>query len=410
MGRKSHLFNWHPFTPGMNDSPEQIKRGKGQYLYGSNNRKYFDAVSSWWTCTHGHGQPEIVRAVQKQIAILDHVMFAGYTHSAAEECSRKLLTLLPAEQEKVFYSDNGSTAVEVAVKMALQFWKNKKKIRRKILALKGGYHGDTFGAMSAGISSGFFYPFREYLFDVQVIDPADIRNLAPVIKGAAALIYEPLVQGAAGMKMTDPGKLEELLHTCRRNGILLIADEVFSGFGRTGTLFASEQIEIKPDIYCFSKGLTGGVMALGATVVSSRVAIAFRSHDPEKMLRHGHSYTANPVACSAASASLGLHLRRSPDAGIRRITSVIKELSPEAGEWKRVKESRALGTILAIEVAVPQGYFKRSLAEAEIYFRKRGTMLRPIGNVIYMVPPYCSRRQDLVRAFEQIRDFIRLLK
>lgn len=399
---RDQRINWHPFTAGMSGAGVlPIIKGEKQYLFDEEGKRYWDACSSWWTCTHGHRHPKIIEAVEQQLKELDHVLFAGYTHPAAVKCSELLLSLLPKEQSRVFYSDNGSTAVEVALKSAIQFWQNTGKPRTKILALEGGYHGDTFGAMSVGMSSGFFEPFKDLVFEVKKIVPGSSINEEGWLSEVAALIYEPLVQGSAGMKMIPPGWQNEMLKTCRDHGVLLIADEVFTGFGRTGTMFASDQLEIKPDIFCFSKGLTGGIMPLGCTTFADRVTVAFESSDKKHMLRHGHSYTAYPLACAAAAASLELHIQKAPDAGIQRISEMI------AG-W-RIPNSRSLGTIFAMDLELEGDYFTIDLPDTVAFFRERNILLRPLGKSLYFLPPYCSTEADLEQGIKALKEYVNSL-
>lgn len=402
--------NWHPFTAGMSGTGVlPIVRADRQYLFDEEGKKYWDSCSSWWTCTHGHRHPKIIEAVEQQLKELDHVLFAGYTHPAAVKCSELLLSLLPKEQSRVFYSDNGSTAVEVALKTSIQYWQNTGKPRTKILALDGAYHGDTFGAMSVGISSGFFDPFKEFVFEVMKIDQGSGIKGEGWLSDVAALIYEPLIQGASGMKLISPDWQNEMLKTCRDHGVLLIADEVFTGFGRTGTLFASDQLEIKPDIYCFSKGLTGGMMPLGCTTFSEAVTSAFESSDKKHMLRHGHSYTAYPLACASASASLELHLQKVPDEGIKAISRKYSGMANEVSGWKGVMNVRSLGTIFALDLPVAGDYFTADLPDTVSFFRQKLIILRPLGNTLYFVPPYCSTSEDLDAGFTALEEYVNSL-
>jgi len=308
---------WHPYTQMKTAMPPvPIVRGEGACLFDENGKKYIDAVSSWWVNIHGHAHPYIAQKVSEQLRKLEHVIFAGFTHEGAVELAERLLEILPANQQKVFYSDNGSTAVEVAIKMCLQYWHNKGQNRTKILAFKNAYHGDTFGAMAVSGRSAFTAAFDSLLFDVEFIDLPDkenITNLQSLISNlshqTACFIFEPLVQGAGGMLMYEARYLDELMAHCRNEGVLMIADEVFTGFGRTGKAFASNHVTEQPDIMCFSKGLTGGTMALGLTTCTQQIYDAFLSDDHLKTLFHGHSFTANPVAIAAALASLDLFFR-----------------------------------------------------------------------------------------------------
>ena len=286
--------------------PIAIVRGEGACLFDENGKKYIDAVSSWWVNIHGHSHPYIAGKVFEQLQKLEHVIFAGFTHQGAIELAERLLAILPANQKKAFYSDNGSTAIEVALKICLQYWHNRGETRTKILAFKNAYHGDTFGAMAVSGRSAFTAAFDPLLFEVEFIDlpkQSNIQNLKSQISNLksslACFIFEPLLQGTAGMLMYEARYLNELMAHCRRENVLLIADEVMTGFGRTGKPFACNHVSEQPDMMCFSKGLTGGTMALGLTTCSQQIFDAFLSDDRLKTLFHGHSYTANPVACAS---------------------------------------------------------------------------------------------------------------
>src|SRR5471030_552585 len=318
---------WHPYTQMKTALPPiPIVRGEGACVYDENGKKYIDAVSSWWANIHGHAHPYIAEKVAEQLKKLEHVIFAGFTHEGAVELAERLLKILPGNQQKVFYSDNGSTAVEVAIKMCLQYWHNKGENRTKIIAFNNAYHGDTFGAMAVSGRSAFTAAFDQLLFEVEFIDlpnENNIQNLKSKIVNLksqlACFIFEPLVQGAGGMLMYEAQYLNELMAHCRKEGVLLIADEVFTGFGRTGKRFACDHLTEQPDIMCFSKGLTGGTMALGLTTCSQQIFDAFLSDDRLKTLFHGHSFTANPVACAAALASMDLFLDDATMENIKRI-------------------------------------------------------------------------------------------
>src|SRR6478735_9242198 len=306
---------WHPFTPQKNMSaPIPIVKGSASLLFAEDGSSYIDAISSWWVTLHGHGHPYIAEKIYRQALELEQVIFAGFTHEPAVRLAERLLPILPGKFSRIFYSDNGSTSTEVALKMSIQYWWNSGQTgRKKILAFRNSYHGDTFGAMSVSDRSIFTLAFHDLLFEVIFIDTPDadsIEELKNIIRQnsseIAAFIYEPLVQGAGGMKMYDAGLMNELLVTIKKAGIICIADEVMTGFGRTGKLFASEYLDEKPDIICLSKGLTGGTMALGVTACNEKIYKAYVSDDEMKTFFHGHSFTANPLACAAALASLDL--------------------------------------------------------------------------------------------------------
>src|SRR6201996_5469142 len=348
---------WHPYTQMKTALPHvPIVRGEGACLYDEDGKRYIDAVSSWWVNIHGHANPYIAQKVAEQLTKLEHVIFAGFTHPTAVELAERLLAILPDNQQKVFYSDNGSTAVEVAIKMCLQYWHNQGKGRTKILAFKNAYHGDTFGAMAVSGRSAFTAAFDQLLFEVEFIDLPNKENIqylksqiSNLKSDTACFIFEPLVQGAGGMLMYEAAHLNALMAHCRKEGVLMIADEVFTGFGRTGKRFACYHVEQQPDIMCFSKGLTGGTMALGLTTCTQQVFDAFLSDDRLKTLFHGHSYTANPVACSAGLASLDLFLDPSTQENIDRIIASHKQFALKIKDHPKIRTTRQTGTILAME-------------------------------------------------------------
>lgn len=410
--QRDREVNWHPYTQ-MKTAGDSIAivRGEGAYIFDENNKRYIDAVSSWWVTLHGHAHPYIAEKMSEQLHTLEQVIFAGFTHRPAVELSERLLELLPAGQKKVFYSDNGSTAVEVALKMCIQFHYNTKKSRKKILAFKNAYHGDTFGAMSVSGRGTWTHPFKERLFDVIFIDvpgPGTIQSIKQQIaewgEDIACFIYEPLVQGAAGMLMHEAAYLSELMHFCRQQGILLIQDEVFVGFGRTGKLFAADHLSEAPDIMCFSKGLTGGTMPLGVTTCTKNIYEAFYSDEANKALYHGHSFTASPLACTAALASLDLLLEPSTQEKIAAIVNRHQQFCTRIKKHPNVKAIRQCGTILALEWKTPEetSYFSNMHQKLYPYFLERGILLRPLGNIIYLVPPYCIASGDLDYIYDTI--------
>ncbi len=359
---------WHPFTQMQTAPlPIPIVRGEGSVLYDADGREYLDMISSWWVNLHGHAHPHITQRVSKQLSTLEHVIFAGFTHQPAVELAERLLTILPQNQAKVFYSDNGSTAVEVALKMAFQYWHNLGQPRRKVIALENAYHGDTFGAMAVSGRSAFTAPFSPFLFDVAYLPVPVAGQEAAVLEQAAklftddvaALIAEPLVQGAGGMVMYEPTLLDNLFQLARQHKTLVIADEVMTGFGRTGRLFASDHLEQKPDLMCLSKGLTGGTMALGVTTCTQTIYDAFLSDDRFKTLFHGHSFTANPLACTAALASMDLLLSDETQASINRITERHCAFATRLASHPNATNVRQRGTLLAFDLVASEqtGYF-----------------------------------------------------
>ncbi|MBK0379111.1 adenosylmethionine--8-amino-7-oxononanoate transaminase [Mucilaginibacter segetis] len=396
---------WHPYTQMKTAAPPiPIIKGEGTCLFGEDGKRYIDAVSSWWVNIHGHSHPYIAKKVAEQLNVLEHAIFAGFTHPGAVELAERLLKILPDNQKKAFYSDNGSTAVEVAVKMCLQYWSNQGQGRTKILAFKNAYHGDTFGAMSVSGRSAFTAAFDSLLFEVEFIDLPNESNISSLKshitslnKELACFIFEPLVQGSAGMIMYEPEFLQEIMSHCHNEKVLLIADEVFTGFGRTGKSFACNHVQQQPDIMCFSKGLTGGTMAFGLTTCTQDIYDAFLSDDKLKTLFHGHSYTANPVACAASLASLDLFLEPSTQQNIDRICAMHSAFSTKIKGNKSVKSTRQTGTILAIEWETGDNtsYFSGLRDKLYQYFLKAGIILRPLGNIIYILPPYCITDTEL---------------
>ncbi|NQX38890.1 adenosylmethionine-8-amino-7-oxononanoate aminotransferase [Pedobacter steynii] len=404
---------WHPYTQMKNALPHiPIVRGEGVYLFDEDGKKYIDAVSSWWVNIHGHAHPHIAKKVAEQLSVLEHVIFAGFTHEPAVLLAERLLALLPGDQEKVFYTDNGSTAVEVALKMCLQFWSNTgHKGRTKIIAFKEAYHGDTFGAMSVSGRSIFTDPFNSMLFDVEFIDLPTEKNIEQLkskinylSNEVACFIFEPMVLGAGGMLMYEGQHLDQLIETCQKHGILTIADEVMTGFGRTGTYFACETLQTKPDIFCLSKGLTGGTMPLGVTTCNQKIFDAFLSDDKLKTLYHGHSFTANPVACAASLASLDILLKPETLANIQRIKSKNEAFAAEIKDHPKVRDVRQTGTILVLEweTGNDTSYLSGLRNQLYLYFLERGIILRPLGNILYILPPYIISDEDLEYIYQTI--------
>lgn len=413
---KDRKYVWHPFTQMQTAKLIEIVRGKGVYLYDREKRRYLDAISSWWVNLHGHAHPYICKKIKTQITKLEHVLFAGFTHAPAVELAAKLLPLLPGTMKKIFYSDNGSTAVEVALKMALQFWKNHQNRKRdRIVCFKHSYHGDTFGAMSVAGKNGFNQPFWSHLFEVDVIEPPlagqeqlSLEQLQKIIRAdrTAAFIFEPLVLGSGGMRIYTPESIKPLLQLCHDNQILIISDEVMTGFGRTNSLFASSQLSIQPDLICLSKGLTGGFLPLGATVCSQKIFEAFLSNDLTQAFLHGHSYTANPLACTAALASLKLLKEKSCLLQREMIAFQHQQFCERFEGHPKLKRCESLGTILALEYgSETDSYFQPLRDKLYRYFLKKGIIVRPLGNVLYIMPPYCIQQGELHYIYKTIERF-----
>ncbi len=423
---------WHPFTPQkyMPD-PIPIVKAEGLYLIDENGNRYMDAISSWWVNLHGHAHPYIAKKIYEQALKLEQVIFAGFTHEPAIELAERLLNILPKGFSKIFYSDNGSTSTEVAIKMALQWWWNEaggsresrvvneeSEIRRnKILALRNSYHGDTFGAMSVSERSVFTLAFQDKLFEVIFIDPPESseQDYDLPFDEIACFIYEPLVQGAGGMNMYSAEGLNALLKTCHQHDIICIADEVMTGFGRTGKLFASDYCHEKPDIICLSKGLTGGTMALGVTACNELIYSAFLTEDKRKTFFHGHSFTANPLACTAALASLELFEIENctPDLVGGQIET-ISEMNLEFLERLKaiinkigIRNARCLGTIVAFELeSADKDYLNNISTIITEKALAKGIYIRPLGNTIYLMPPYCIQKEELERLYKVILEII----
>jgi adenosylmethionine---8-amino-7-oxononanoate aminotransferase len=413
---------WHPFTPleGAADVP-LISGGQGVYLHTADGRRILDAISSWWVNLHGHGNPKIANAIADQARTLEQVIFAGFTHEPAIRLSENLLRILPTGQRKLFFSDNGSTAVEVALKMAIQYWHNRGIKKKKVIAIQGAYHGDTFGSMSVAERGLFTKPFFPYLFETAFIDFPLAEQEEQVLGqfstltengDVAAFIFEPLVQAAGGMRMYSPRILDQLLGYAKAHDVICIADEVFTGFGRTGKNFAVDHLTNTPDIIALSKGITGGFLPLGVTACNDKVLQAFQSPALEKTFFHGHSYTANPLACAAANASFELLQDTRCQEKIRVIGEKQKQFAESLRSHKNVLHARHLGTIAAIELRTPEESAYENSLRSRIYpyFLKRGMLLRPLGNVIYVLPPYVIEPAELELVYNAIYDFVDEIK
>lgn len=406
---------WHPFTQaGMYQEPLLIRAAQGTKLTLDDGRELIDGISSWWCNIHGHGHPALVEAASRQFSTLDHVLFAGCTHEPAITLAEGILSALPEGFSKVFFSDNGSTAVEAGIKLAVQYWSNQGERRNRIIALTDSYHGDTFGAMAAGARGIFSAPFDTMLFEVDRVSTrggvADIEQFERLCaqKHVAAFIFEPSVQGAGGMIMYDNAILERYREICRRHAVLTIADEVMTGFGRTGPLFASSALTTPPDIICLSKALTSGSLPLALTVCSERIADAFISSDHSRTFFHGHTYTANPIACAVANASLSLTRSDECSAARARVEAAHNRCASHLAQHSSIENVRIRGTILAFDVRTGDhtGYTSSISRSAGAFFRSRGVLLRPLGNVVYFMPPYCITDSELNLAHEVLEEFV----
>ena len=411
---------WHPFTQhALTPDFPLVTRGEGAWLHTALNdgsgAKLLDAISSWWVITHGHRHPRIVDAIKRQADKLDQVIFAGFTHQPAEDVAQGPLEIVPRSSGQedlahVFYSDSGSTAVEVALKMALGFWQAQPRPRTKIIALEHAYHGDTIGTMSTGARGVFNAAYAPLLFDVVRLPfphgagRETLAALEQAAPDAAALIVEPLLLGAGGMKMYDAGILRQMKALCERHGALFIADEVMTGFGRTGTLFACEQAGITPDIMCLAKGLTGGSLPLAVTLCTPAIFEAHYSTDRSRTFFHSSSFTANPIACAAARANLDIWKSEPVRARIVALARTQEShLAPLRAD-SRFENVRRLGTVTAMDLKVPDpGYLAGIAPGLSKFFLERGVLLRPLGNTIYVMPPYCVTAAELALVYDAIR-------
>ncbi len=403
---------WHPFTQMLNSRLAiPIVKAKGAYLYAQDGTAYLDAISSWWVNLHGHAHPYIATKIAAQAEDLEHVMFAGFTHLPAIELGEKLTSL--AGMDKIFYSDNGSTAIETALKMALQYWYNRGEKRIKFLSLKEGYHGETFGAMSASGKNHFNQPFWDHLFPVESIDPPfmgreeqflnalqNILNTGQI----AAFIFEPLILGPGGMKIYSKQALDSAIKLCKEKDVITIADEVMTGFGRTGPLFACDALEQKPDILCLSKGITGGFLPLGATLCKQEIYNAFLSPSLSKAFLHGHSYTANPLACATALASLELLLNETSQEQRKMIESCHRKFCQKFQSHPALVRCELLGTILILEYksSGAPGYFSSVKDRLYEYFLDQKLLIRPFGNIVHIIPPYCITPEELEQIYNHL--------
>lgn len=424
MSATKPLAIWHPFTrQDVDPAPLRITGAKGAYLYTDDGRQLIDAISSWWVNLHGHCHPRITDAIARQAGQLDHVLLAGFSHPAVEQLTEKLRRIVPPALTHIFYSDDGSTAVEVALKMAVQYWRNKgRPEKRGIVALEHAYHGDTAGAMSVSADSGFTEPFQELRFPVQRVHSAYclrcpvgkhrsecaidcVESLKTLLQengeAIAAVIAEPLLQGAGGMIIHPAEFLQRVRMLCHEHEVLLIADEVLTGFGRCGKMFACDIAGIVPDLMCVSKGITGGLLPLGATLCTEAVHSEFAAAG--QSFFHGHSYTGNPIACAAAVANLEIFETEDVFERIRAIAAQHEQQLPHFASHPAVDEARQIGTILALELkAGDAGYFSALKPRLYRFFLERGVLLRPLGHVIYILPPYCVSPQDLTRIYDGI--------
>lgn len=407
---RKHL--WHPLTQHkLHAEHLPIVSAEGVWLYDDQGNKYIDGIASWYTCMYGHSNPKIISAVKQQLGVLDQIVFSGFTHPPAIELSEKLMDILPANMAKIFFSDNGSTSVDVAIKISLQYYFNKGEKRNKVIALHNAFHGDTFGAMSVSGLSVYNGPFEDFLLRIERIEVPDEQNWESVVKEfknlldtgeVAAFIYEPLVQGAASMHMFAPEHLDQLISMAQKAQVLTIADEVMTGFGKTGLNFASEYMEAKPDLICLSKSLTAGVAPMALTCCSQEVYDAFYDDEISKGFFHGHTYSANPLACTAAIAGIDLLRSEEIQNSIKRINKRHLEFERHIRDNPKVKATRVRGVIFALDLNVKMDRYGKLRDQLYAFFMKEGVVLRPLGNTVYTLPPYVITDGELDKIYEVI--------
>ena len=412
-------YLWHPLTQHqLYPDLMAIKSAKGAFIYDYNGNEYIDGIASWYTCMYGHCNDYIINKVHQQMKQLDHVVFTGFTHEPATNLAKALISILPKNQQKLFFSDNGSTSIDIAIKMALQYHFNKGKKRTKIVAFQDGFHGDTFGAMSVSGLSIYNGPFEDFFIDVERIPVPNENNLSKVKEtfneilsqnDVAAFIYEPLVQGAAAMKIHQSDHLDELLAIAKNKGVITIADEVMTGFGKTGKNFASEFMNNLPDIICLSKSLTGGIVPMAITSCSEHIYNAFLSSKMEKGFFHGHTYSANPTSCTAALASIELLNSDEIQNNIKMIINSHKEFNSKIKNHPKVKTTRQQGIIYALELNIETKRYGNLRYKLFDFFMKKGVFLRPLGNTIYILAPFIISKEQLEKIYSAIEESFELI-
>jgi adenosylmethionine-8-amino-7-oxononanoate aminotransferase len=412
---------WHPYTQHKTAAiPIAITKGEGALLWDENQKEYIDAIASWWVNPYGHSNKFIADAIYKQLTTLEHVLFGGFTHEPAIILAEKLLAILPINQKKVFFSDNGSTAVEVAIKVALQFFYNKGEKRTTIIAFENAFHGDTFAAMAASGISFYTQAFQGMFIDVVRIpvpvkgqEQVSFDTLNQVIKNnhCAGFIFEPLVQGAAGMVMYEPEALDQLLQICQEHNVLTIADEVMTGFGKTGKTFACDYLTQKPNMMCLSKALTGGTIPMAITTFTQDIFDAFYDEDINKALFHGHTFTANPTGCAAALASLELLQTEEMQNNLIRINYSHLAFKKRIENHPKVTTTRVLGVIFALEIKTKTSasYYGTLRNKLYDYFIESGVILRPVGNIVYILPPYVMTDAQLQKVYDVVESALEIV-
>jgi adenosylmethionine---8-amino-7-oxononanoate aminotransferase len=412
LNQRDQKYIWHPLTQHQTAQPPiGIVKAKGALLWDEDGQEYIDGIASWYTAMYGHCNEHIVNVVTEQMKQLDFVMFSGFTHEPAVQLSEKLMEILPGNQQKIFFNDNGSTAVEAAIKMALQYHHNTGDKRDTLIAFEDGFHGDTFGAMSASGLSSYNGPFEDFLLKVIRIPTPQDTNLVEVLQklekaitenSCAAFIFEPLVQGAAGMKFHTAEGLDALIKRCQEADILCIADEIMTGFGKTGTNFACDQLQNQPDIMCLSKALTAGMFPLSITSCSQKVFDQFLSEEVHKGFFHAHTFSAHPLGCVAAIA--GLELLNSAEIVEKRnyIEAAHKQFAINIKNHPKVKAARCKGVILAIDLNVEMERYGNLRDQLYQFFMENGVALRPLGSTVYVLPPYVITEKELQKIYDTV--------
>lgn len=414
---KKHL--WHPLTQHkLHPETIAITKAKGCILTDEDGNQYIDAIASWYTCMYGHCNNYITSRVSEQMQQLDQVVFSGFTHEPAIKLSEALMDILPKNQNKIFFSDNGSTSVEIGIKMALQYHFNNGEKRNTLIAFEDGFHGDTFGAMSVSGLSVYNGPFEDFFLDVKRIPVPNGENHDTILETLKAIIennkvagfvYEPLVQGAAAMKMYNADGLNEILKFCKNDNIITVADEVMTGFGKTGKHFASLYLENKPDIMCLSKALTGGLLPMALTTCSQKIYEAFYSDDIAKGLFHGHTYSANPLACTAALVSIELLQSNDIQKNIQKIIASHKAFNNHIKTHPKVKSTRQTGVIFALDLNIKMERYGNLRDKLFKFFMNNGVFLRPLGNTIYIQAPYVITQEQLEKVYRVIEDALEIV-
>ncbi|QBZ97315.1 adenosylmethionine--8-amino-7-oxononanoate transaminase [Flavobacterium sangjuense] len=421
LSERDKLYNWHPYTQHKTaaDFPAIVK-GEGALLWDENGKEYVDAIASWWVNPYGHSNKVIADAIYEQLTTLEHVLFGGFTHDKAVLLAEKLMTILPKNQKKLFYSDNGSTAVEVALKCALQYNYNKGIKKTKIIAFEDAFHGDTFGAMASSGISFFTKAFKGSLLEViRIPVPTKgneekslqaLQNLV-VTNEYAAFIFEPLVQGAAGMVMYSYEVLDKMISICNQNNVFTIADEVMTGFGKTGKTFATDYLVNKPDMMCLSKALTGGTIPMAITTFTQEVFDGFYDDDTNKALFHGHTFTANPTGCAAALASINLLQTYAMQYNIAQINKLHLAFEAKIKSHPKVKTTRVLGVIFALEIKTEsqESYYGTMRNKLYNFFVENGVILRPVGNIVYILPPYVITNTQLEKVYTTVEKALEIV-